>query len=231
MTTRTFVRPPANTQKWLPRAQPFSALATTSMLAALKNQKVPVSAVRATAWPSPVPPFAVCQAARTWKRPPSRQSVVASAAQLDAAAGGVGPPRARGQHLAALGPGAAPQLASHPPWLALPRQVVEVEQAQVAILAALHREVREAAAGDGRQHRRRRASQVGVLVLQLLEVGRRVAVDRPVGGVAGAPAAGPQLEHAVPPVVTALRHVEGAVAGRDEDAVQVGVVDHAAALP
>jgi hypothetical protein len=56
--------------------QAFRTFTTISMLAALKNQKYPESAVRASAWPSPRLPVSVCQDTVTAKRPPLRQSVV-----------------------------------------------------------------------------------------------------------------------------------------------------------
>src|ERR1700726_861306 len=82
MVVSTLVRPPAKTQKALETAQPSSTLTTTSTLVLAKNQKYPVSAVSATAWPPPARPAGVSQVATTWKRLLPRQSEASPSTQV-----------------------------------------------------------------------------------------------------------------------------------------------------
>src|SRR5260370_20861681 len=82
MVVWTLVRPPAKTQKVLDRAQPSSTLTTTSTLVLAKNQKYPVSAVSATAWPPPAWPAGVSQVATAWKRLLPRQSEASPSTQV-----------------------------------------------------------------------------------------------------------------------------------------------------
>src|ERR1700688_4831269 len=82
MVVSTLVRPPAKTQKALETAQPSSTLTTTSTLVLANNQKYPVSAVSATAWPPPARPAGVSQVSTTWKRLLPRQSEASPSTQV-----------------------------------------------------------------------------------------------------------------------------------------------------
>ena len=107
-------------------------------------------------------------------------------------------------------------------------QVVQVEQAHVAVLAALRADVRQHRAGRRRHDRDRGRAEIRVVVHQVEEVGRREAVGRQRHrGIQG----GRQREHRVAPVVAAIVGVVHAVAGADEDAVGAGIVGHAGASP
>jgi len=109
-------------------------------------------------------------------------------------------------------------------------QVVEVEQADLGVLPALNPEVGDLAAGQDGQDRGGRAAEVGVGVLELLELGRGVAVDRLAEAVSRP--VGVQGEDAVPPVeMPGDAAVEVAVPGRHEDPVVVGVVDDSGPRP
>src|SRR5450432_2321171 len=78
-TTPTEVRPLPKIQKWPSIVQASRALITTSVLLGLKNQKYPVSVVRAVAVPKPLLACdALDQAAWTVNRPLSSRRVYGS---------------------------------------------------------------------------------------------------------------------------------------------------------
>src|SRR5438552_8906952 len=92
MTTLTLVSPPAKTQNFELNARPSTTLITISTLLEEKNQKYPVSLVRATACPAPLvraesspgpPPVLLGALYWVWtlKRLPLAQNVVALATQ------------------------------------------------------------------------------------------------------------------------------------------------------
>src|SRR5262249_49886432 len=106
-------------------------------------------------------------------------------------------------------------LARDLPWSALAAHVVEVAEAELLVLSALHAEVRVLAAVV-RQDQHVRAPEGLVGVLQRLEVGGRVAVDRVAVGVAAA--VGVERDDGVAPVERPGG--EGAVARAGVDAVR-----------
>src|SRR5438445_71549 len=85
-TTLTFVRPPAKTQNFELRPHAFNTLITASTFDELKNQKYPVSSVRRTAVPLPLP-LDVRQVAETAKRLLLRHIVVELGVHTDGCAG------------------------------------------------------------------------------------------------------------------------------------------------
>ena len=118
------------------------------------------------------------------------------------------------------------QLATGVARAALAAEVVEVQHVELALLAALHAEVGDGAAGRGRDDGGQHAAEVEVGVVELLEVGGREGVDRV---AVGAGAVGVHGQHGVAPVV--VGRVEVGVAGREVDAVVGRVVDRCRAGP
>ncbi len=107
-------------------------------------------------------------------------------------------------------------------------EVVEVQQPQLGVLAALQAKVRDVAPGGRGKDGGRRAPEVQVDRVQVLELGRRVGVDR----IAARPrAVRVEGENGVPPVMPTGIAVEVAVAGHHEQLVDIRVVDHRAARP
>ncbi len=135
----------------------------------------------------------------------------------------IGPRRRLRQHLTALRNEEVLELAADVSRPALTAQVVEVEQPQVAVLPTLHREVREPPARRAGQQDRGHAPEVAVALVEELEVGGGVGVER-FAVVARAVRA--QGQHAVAPVVSACLGVEEPVAGGEEDAIELCIVDH-----
>src|SRR5580765_6345897 len=86
----TFESAPKKTHHLPLTGWPSSTLTTTSRLAALKNQKAPVSAVSGMDWPEPVLPAKSFQVTATRKRDWLRQRAVGLAAQPAAVAFGAG---------------------------------------------------------------------------------------------------------------------------------------------
>ncbi len=121
------------------------------------------------------------------------------------------------------------KLAAHVGDPALPAQVREVQQAKLRVLPALDRE--HSARVRRRENRRGGAAEVEVLVVELLEIRRRVAVERI---ARRARPVRPNREHRVSPVVVRRRDARGvevAVSRREEKPVQRRLVDDARPRP
>ena len=143
------------------------------------------------------------------------------------AVGWILPDRQRRQHASSLrdvDDGA--DLAAGVPWSALAAQVVQVDEPQLAVLAALHGQMREAAGRRRRQEGWRGAADVGIGGVERLEVGRCVAVQR-IAVASGS--VGVDRQDAVGPSV--IGGIVAAVPGGAIDPIGAGVVDHADARP
>src|SRR5579885_2610384 len=70
------------------------------------------------------------------------------------------------------------QRAAHMTGAALTAEILAVQQAQLTIFPNLYRKIGGKAIGDGWQQRGRRAAQIGIAILQRLEVRRCIAIDQ-----------------------------------------------------
>ena len=116
------------------------------------------------------------------------------------------------------------------PRSALAAQVREIEQAQLGVLAALHRELLDRGIRGDRQDRGRGAAQVSVAVVQRLKIGCGVAIERFAGvGARTAGAVRMQRDDRFAPVLVAA--VVCAIAGTHEYSIRAGIVDDAGTRP